>query len=286
MVTVTGASGGGLPHTASVTVTVSTDFAVSTDTPSLSFSVGGSGISKVTVTSVGVAGTIGLSVISLPSGPFFTLSRQNVTLAPGQSQTITLTVLTNSTAQPGTYTITLTAASGSLSRILSIVLVLGPAPQIFVPLTCAALQNSSCQTLSVDAGKVIKFQVNATDMDPSRTLTLTVVSSSLPAGASFTPVSGTGGLISGLFNWVPSAGQGPGDYVVTFTVTDGHGGSSTAQVSIHVNGVNRSSSLPSLGVYWYGIFAALGAGIMVVGDRVLKLRRARLAAAATATETN
>jgi len=98
--------------------------------------------------------------------------------------------------------------------------------------------------------------------------------------ASFPTVSGSG-TVSSIFNWKPPATQAAADYVVTFTVSDGHGGASSAQVRIHVNGVSRAvgllGSLGSLGAYWYAIFAALGAAAVVAGNLLLKKSRVKLA---------
>jgi hypothetical protein len=266
-IVVTGTVGGGIPHPVTLTVTVTNDFAVSTDISSLSFSAGGSGPAKITVTSsTGFAGLVKLSVSGSPNGLSFSLSQQNVTLIPGLSQTLTLTVSSDGALQSGAYTITVTASSGSNSHNSLLVLSLGPAPQILVPPTA----------FRVNPGTVLKFTVNATDADKSSTLTLTVVPTSLPAGASFTPVSQSGGSVSGLFNWVPRSNQAPGDYLVSFTVTDGHGGSSTSQVTIHVNGVSGTSNIPSIsGPFSYAIFAAIGVGVVVLGDRLLKQRKLR-----------
>jgi hypothetical protein len=216
--------------------------------------------------STGFAGLVKLSVTGSPNGLAFSLSQQNVTLIPGLAQSVTLTVSADSTLQSGSYTITVTASSGPLSHNSLLVLALGPAPQIFVPQT----------TLRVNPGAVVKFTVNATDTDKSSTLTLTVVSSSLPSGASFPPASQPGGSVSSIFNWVPRSNQASGDYTVSFTVTDGHGGSSTSQVTIHVNGVSGTSNLPSIsGPFSYAIFAAIGVGVVVLGDRLLKQRKLR-----------
>jgi hypothetical protein len=106
-------------------------------------------------------------------------------------------------------------------------------------------------------------------------MTLSVVSSTLPPGARFTTTSGSGS-ISSVFNWIPTSSQGPADYTVQFTVSDGQGGSSTTQVTIHVNGVSGTSNLPSIsGPFSYVIFAAIGVGVVVLGDRLLKQRKLR-----------
>jgi hypothetical protein len=135
---------------------------------------------------------------------------------------------------------------------------------------------------------LLTFYVNASDTDPNLTPTISITYSSLPAGASFTTflrqgTAGTHALVVGSFNWKPSSSQGPADYTITFTARDGKGGVSTSQVTIHVEGVSRSGgllgSLSSLGMYWYAIFVALGAVATVVGDRLWKQRKTRLALA-------
>jgi len=82
----------------------------------------------------------------------------------------------------------------------------------------------------------LSFAVFATD-DSSQTITLT--SSGLPSGASFTSTP-TKGSVTGTFNWTPNEAHGPGNYTISFTATDnGSPPLSTSQpVLITVNEAN------------------------------------------------
>jgi len=115
------------------------------------------------------------------------------------------------------------------------------APQLVVT-TASSSSSNTAPTLSVPAFQNVNeqtplsFAVLATD-DSSQTITLT--SSGLPSGASFTSTP-TLGSVTGTFNWTPSEAQGPGNYTVSFTATDnGSPALSTSRpVFITVNEVN------------------------------------------------
>ncbi len=73
--------------------------------------------------------------------------------------------------------------------------------------------------VSASVGNLLSFNVNAQDPD-SDPVTLTAFD--LPSGASFSPsnpVTGSGGSVSGTFNWTPSSSQ-TGDYTVRFQAND------------------------------------------------------------------
>lgn len=95
------------------------------------------------------------------------------------------------------------------------------APQLII-LTTSSSSSNTAPTLSVPSVQntneqaFLGFTVLATD-DSSQTITLT--SSGLPSGASFTSTP-TLGSVSGMFSWTPSEAQGPGNYTVAFTATD------------------------------------------------------------------
>jgi len=116
LLTITGTSGS-LTHTTTVTVTITTpppppDFSLSASPATLSIVQGGSGTSTVTVSDLnGFTGIVGLEVSVTPSGPFASLSPETVT----NSGTSTLTVNTG-TAPAGTYLLTITGTSGSLTH--------------------------------------------------------------------------------------------------------------------------------------------------------------------------
>lgn len=124
-VTVTGSSGS-LSHQTTVTVTVNTvnsgDFSIAASPSSLTFSKGSSAVSTITLTSLsGFSGTITLSVtVSSSSGPKTSLSSSSVTLTSNGQGTSTLTLRATHKTQVGSYTITVTGTSGSISHSVTI----------------------------------------------------------------------------------------------------------------------------------------------------------------------
>ncbi len=120
-VTVTGTSGS-LSHSAAVTVNVS-DFTISASPTSLSFAAGSSGASTVTIASLnGFGGTVGLSSGTSPAtGLSCSLSPTSVS-GSGSS---TLGCSGNSAA---TYTVTVTATSGSLTHSTAVTVAVTSGP--------------------------------------------------------------------------------------------------------------------------------------------------------------
>jgi len=120
-VIVTGTSGS---STHSVTITVNVqDFTLAVNPSSLSLAPGTSGTVTISIASTaGFTGTVSLSAVCTPSGPRVSLSSSTVSLSSGGSGTSTLTVRTLHKTPPGTYTITITAASGSLTHTATVVL--------------------------------------------------------------------------------------------------------------------------------------------------------------------
>jgi hypothetical protein len=145
-----------------------------------------------------------------------------------------------------------------MSHNSSITLVLTPGPRISAP-----------SHLTVQAGSPIVFKVNATDADSSRLITLFAASSTIPPGAVFTTASGVG-IVTGIFNWIPSNARDVGAHNITFTVTDGHGGKVSAFVVVTVNPVNRTNAW--MGVLPYVMLAGAGVGLAVIGGWVWRKR--------------
>ncbi len=117
--TITGSSGT-LTHTVNVTLAVATpDFSISATPTSRTVRHGHSTSYTVTVTPTGgFTGTVGLSVSGLPSGA--SASFKPASIATSGSSTMTVSTKTN--AARGTFTLTITGASGSLIRSTTVTL--------------------------------------------------------------------------------------------------------------------------------------------------------------------
>src|SRR5207253_11118825 len=108
-------------HAVSILVIVS-DFTVSVNPSCLSLPRGTSGTSLITVTSLnGFTGTVSFSAtVSPTSGPKTSFSSSSITLTSGGQGTSTLNVRALHKTPIGSYTITVTGASGSLSHSVTI----------------------------------------------------------------------------------------------------------------------------------------------------------------------
>jgi uncharacterized repeat protein (TIGR02543 family) len=82
---------------------------------------------------------------------------------------------------------------------------------------------------SITAGQNLSFTVLATDMNGD---TLTYSAGTLPQGATFSPTTR-------VFSWTPTSAQ-VGSYTVSFTVSDGKGGTAAASMTITVQAVNQT----------------------------------------------
>jgi hypothetical protein len=154
---------------------------------------------------------------------------------------------------PGAYTIgvnaTFTDLSGhELFHQMMVTVFVTPAPTLRIPISQL-----------ITAGSTLRFSVNVTDDDPSRTVTLTA--SGLPAGATFNTALGSG-TFSGVFSWTPSDSAASHDYNVTFTADDGHGGHAESHMTIHVAAKSQAAPLFSASQYWFLGLAGFGVAVM------------------------
>jgi uncharacterized membrane protein len=122
-ITVTGTGSGVPTHTATTSLTVNPpaagDFSLSVSPASLSIKQGTSGTYTVSVTRTGgFTGAVQLSVSGLPSGVTAVFSPN-----PATGTTSTLTVTATATAATGSFALTITGTSGTLSRATSATLV-------------------------------------------------------------------------------------------------------------------------------------------------------------------
>ncbi|TMI70364.1 hypothetical protein E6H11_05230 [Candidatus Bathyarchaeota archaeon] len=116
---------GTITRTVSVSVNIG-DFGIAASPTSLSISIGASGTSTLTLASInGFSGAVNISAqvtpASLtaglsPSNPSTSLAPSTVNLQPQSTGSSTLTVSASLLTTPGTYTVTITATSGTVSH--------------------------------------------------------------------------------------------------------------------------------------------------------------------------
>jgi len=124
-VTVTGTSGS-LTHAVTFTLTVTNppppDFGLAASPSAITITLGGSGTSTITISRLsGFTGSVSLSATSPPAAGVTATFNPNP--AAGTSSLLTLAVAASAT--PGTYSITITGTSGSLTHSVTITLTIG-----------------------------------------------------------------------------------------------------------------------------------------------------------------
>jgi len=132
-------------HTTSVSLTVTApppppqpgDFTVTTSTPSRSVTAGGTALFTITVSPTnGFTGMVALSV-----DPNFLPDSASASFSPASiagSGSSTLTIFTDSTSTPGTYSIPVTGVSGTLSHTVNVTLT------VKTPTTCGGTTRIIC----------------------------------------------------------------------------------------------------------------------------------------------
>ncbi|HEY5435965.1 MAG TPA: putative Ig domain-containing protein [Candidatus Limnocylindrales bacterium] len=190
----------------------SPDFSMSA-TPASQTVTQGSGTSyTVTVTpSGGFTGSVSLSVSGLP--PTGVTSSFSPNPTTGSS---TLSVTTSSTTPTGTYPLTITGASGSLTHTSSATLVVAAAPVI------TSLNNATFTVGNTGTS----FTVTSTGF-PTPVISET---GALPGGVTFTANANGTATLAG----TPASGTG-GTYPITFTATNGVGPNATQSFTLTVN---------------------------------------------------
>ncbi|HET7420395.1 MAG TPA: hypothetical protein VFL27_08440 [Candidatus Dormibacteraeota bacterium] len=151
--TVTG-TGGSLTHTASATLVVSAppppDFSLSVSPGSQTINQGATTAYTVNVTRVsGFGGAVTLSVSGLPATAAGSFSPN-----PATANASTLTVTSSGSISPGSYPLTITGTSGSLTHAASATLVVSPPPP------CSSATLSPAAT-SQPVGATIHFTATA-----------------------------------------------------------------------------------------------------------------------------
>jgi uncharacterized membrane protein len=219
------ATSGSLTQTANVTLVMSAapDFTMAAAPTSQSVTAGLPTTYGVNITAQnGYSGTATLAVTGLPTGA----TAQFTPASVSGSGTAQLTVSTAGLTPPGTYPLTITAISGSLTHAANVTLLVTSPPDFTMSATPASR--------SVPAGSATTYSVNITAQNGySGTATLAV--SGLPTGAtaSFNPGSVAGSATAQL-NVSTTRSTAVGTYVLTITATSGslsHSASATLVVT-------------------------------------------------------
>ena len=229
-VNVTGTSGN-LSHSTIVTVTVnqasSPDFTISSNPISLSIIRGTTGTTAISLASQGgLSGTVTLTSNVSPSGINPSVSPSQVSLSSGGTATSTLSVNVTSGATIGSYIVTVTAATGSLSHNTNVTI---SVMDYALPTVPAVLNvshgtsNSSTITVQSLGGFVGTVTISVSSSQPG--LRLSLSSNTLA-------LSANGSASANLK--INSKHASPGNYVVTVTASNG-GTSRTVTISVTVN---------------------------------------------------
>src|SRR2546425_2114756 len=97
------------------------DFTISANPTSLSINAGSASTSTITLTSINnFAGTVTVSSTGSPAGLGLSLNPSSVSLSSGGTGSTTLTISTQSSTPVGSYAVTVTGSSGTLSHSTSI----------------------------------------------------------------------------------------------------------------------------------------------------------------------
>jgi uncharacterized membrane protein len=214
------ATSGSIVQTAAVTLKVN-DFslAAAPDTQNVTASVGTSFAVAVT-TNNGFGGMVILSVSGLPAGASASFNPTSLSV----SGTSTLSLTTSNTTPGGSYTLTITGTSGSLTRTTNVTLnVTGLAAGFVLSAT------PSARTVPPGAGTNYNVSVNGAN-GFSGSVALSV--SGLPAGAnaSFSPASVTGSGSSTLTVTTTAGTTPPGAYALVITGISGSLTNSTTNI--------------------------------------------------------
>jgi hypothetical protein len=210
--TITGTSGT-LTHTASVTLVVTApvtpDFTLSASPASQSVVQGASTTYTVTITpSGGFTGSVTFSASGLPAGAAAAFAPNPAT------STSTLTVTTATTTPAGTYPLTITGVSGTLSHTASVTLV------VTVPVSGDFSLSPSPASQSIPAGASTTYTINITRTG-GFTGGVTLSATGVPTGATatFNPNPATGA--SSTLTVATSASTPVNTFTITITGTSG-----------------------------------------------------------------
>jgi hypothetical protein len=243
--------------------------------PSSQSVVAGSGTSyTVSVQPLaGFTGTVGLTVSGLPSGATASFNHSSVNLSTINAfeTNVTLTVNTTASTPQGTYNLTITGTSGSVTQTATVSLVVTAPPDFSISASPSSQTvvagNSTNYTVNVGnlngftgtvtfsasglpSGATANFNPTSSGAPGSSTMTVGTATST-PVGTSTLTVTGTSGslahntTVSLVVNPIPdfSLSASPG----SLTIVQGGNGSSTITVN-PINGFSGSVSLSASGL--------------------------------------
>src|SRR2546427_682708 len=196
------------------------DFLISPNPASLTVTPGSSGTATITLTSINrFKGTVALSATA-PAGVSASLSPASVSLPSGGTASSALTV---SSSTPGTYTVVVTAISGSFTHTTTVAVTVTPPPDFSI--------SSSPSSLSFQAGSSGTSTISLASLN-SFAGTVSLTSSVSPSGltASITPGSvalSSGGSGS---STLTASSTTAGSYTITVNGTSGSLSHSTTVV--------------------------------------------------------
>src|SRR2546428_756428 len=209
LVTITGTSSTSPPFTITTTVSVNVvDFTISAGQTNLKMYPGSPNSTVITLTSLNsFSGSVTIKATSTPAGLTQALNASSVILQPGGTVHVSLVV--NGT-QPGIYTVTVNATSGSVSHLL------------FITVKVVDFSLSSISSLQVNVGSTSTATINMTSLGGfvgTVGLSNSTSSSALHDALSTQVVSlssgGSGSAILTVY------GTSSGSYTVTITATSG-----------------------------------------------------------------
>jgi len=230
--TITGTSGG-LVHSASVTLVVTgpADFSLAAS-PASQSTVQGQAVEYGALVSAfnGFAGNVSLSVSGMPMRTTYAF---NPGVVPGGSGDSILTVTPSLTAPTGTFTLTITATSGSLRHTAQVRLIIGPHPDFLIA------ASPTGKTLAQGAAGTYTHTITA-KYGFTGQAALSVAGLPAGANASFSPASVSGSGSSVMTVTCPPSTPS-GTYRLTVTGTSGSL-THSAIVTLTVSGFTLAAS--------------------------------------------